>query len=118
MPVPVSGVERSCDVGAWAVLALSGEIDLGAVPRVREVVGELVAEGRVHLVWDLREVSFMDSAGLGVLVAAVRSAEARQGEVRLAGVGPQVSRLLELTGLDAVIGVYADVPSAAGPAAG
>ncbi|MGW6009160.1 STAS domain-containing protein [Streptomyces sp. NPDC055210] len=118
MSVPASGVERSRDVGAWAVLALSGDFGLAAVPWVREVVGELVAEGRVHLVWDLSEVSFMDSAGLGVLVAAVRSVEARQGEVRLAGASPQVCRLLELTGLDAVIGVYADVPSAAGPAAG
>lgn len=113
MVVPVSGVERSDDAGMWAVLALSGEIDQAVVPLLREAVDELVAESRAHLVWDLRDVTFMDSAGLGVLVYAVRVAEAGQGSLRLAGVNPQVGHLLELTGVDAVVGTYADVTSAA-----
>ncbi|GHD82238.1 STAS domain-containing protein [Streptomyces goshikiensis] len=113
MLVPVSGVERSSDAGVWAVLTLSGEIDLDVVPQVREAVDELVAEGRVNLVWDLADVSFMDSAGLGVLVYTTRSVEARQGRVRLAGAHVQVCRLLELTGLDAVVERYPDVASAA-----
>lgn len=117
MRVPVSGVARSPDTGGWAVLTLFGEIDLASGPAVREAVGELIAAGRVRLVWDLREVTFMDSAGLGILVHAVRSAEARQGCVRLAGVGVQVWRLMELTGLSAVVDIFPDVASASTPAA-
>ncbi|MFB7651465.1 MULTISPECIES: STAS domain-containing protein [unclassified Streptomyces] len=110
--VPVSGVERVSDAGAWAVLALFGEIDVYLVARVREAVDELVSEGRVHLVWDLEGVSFMDSTGLGVLVYTMRSVEAREGSVRLAGPDGQVRRLLELTGLDAVVECHPDVASA------
>ncbi|MFD4024373.1 STAS domain-containing protein [Streptomyces sp. NPDC058576] len=112
--VPVSGVERISDVGAWAVLSLFGDIDVHVVARVREAVDELVCDGRVHLVWDLEGVSFMDSAGLGVLVYTMRSVEAREGSVRLAGPDQQVRRLLELTGLDAVVECHPDVASAAG----
>ncbi|AJE83654.1 MULTISPECIES: STAS domain-containing protein [Streptomyces] len=114
MQVPVSGVERSSDAGAWAVLALFGEIDLSVVPQVREAVDELVSGDRVKLVWDLAGVSFMDSAGLGVLVYTMRSVEASGGSVRLAGADAQVRRMLELTGLDTVIEGYPDVASAAG----
>ncbi|MFI7345958.1 STAS domain-containing protein [Streptomyces sp. NPDC049936] len=70
---------------------------------MRDAVDELVSEGHVHLVWDLEGVSFMDSTGLGVLVYTMRSVEAREGSVRLAGPDGQVRRLLELTGLDAVV---------------
>lgn len=46
------------------MLALFGEVDVYLVARVCEAVDELVSEGRVHLVWDLEGVSFMDSTGL------------------------------------------------------
>ncbi|MGW3335261.1 STAS domain-containing protein [Streptomyces rubiginosohelvolus] len=112
--VPVSGVERISDVGAWAVVSLFGDVDVHLVARVREVVNELVGEDRVHLVWDLKGVSFMDSAGLGVLVHTMQAVEAREGSVRLAEPSEQVLRLLELTGLDEVIECYPDVAAAAG----
>ncbi|NEB81895.1 STAS domain-containing protein [Streptomyces sp. SID14478] len=102
------------DPRAWAVLTLAGEIDLAESPAVREAVDELIAADRAHLVWDLQAVTFMDSAGLGVLVHAMRAAEARHGGVRLAGAGEQVQRLLELTGLAAVVEMFPDVISATG----
>ncbi|MFD0305274.1 STAS domain-containing protein [Streptomyces sp. NPDC127119] len=108
-------MERSRDCGTWAVLTLSGEMDLATVPLLREAVDELVVAGRAHLVWNLQAVSFMDSSGLGVLVYAMRSTEAVKGCVRLAGAGQQIRQLLELTGLDTVIEQYPDVPSATGP---
>ncbi|GAA4803614.1 STAS domain-containing protein [Streptomyces ziwulingensis] len=113
MRVPISGVERSADAGTWAVLTLRGETDLAIAPLLRAAVDELVAEDRVHLVWDLADVTFMDSAGLGIMAYAMRSAEARRGELRLAQVCAQVRKLLELTGLDTVVGMYPDVASAA-----
>ncbi|NEE09094.1 STAS domain-containing protein [Streptomyces sp. SID7499] len=115
MVVPVSGVVRSGDAGMWSVLVLSGEMDVEMAPLLRAAVAELVAQGRVHLVWDLAAVTFMDSACLGTLVYAMRSTEARQGRMRLAGAGTQVRRLLELTGLDTVLGTYKDLASATGP---
>ncbi|GAA3726309.1 STAS domain-containing protein [Streptomyces tremellae] len=118
MPIPASGVERSRDVGGWALLVLWGEADAAVVPALRAAVDALVAQHRAHMVWDLQDVTFMDSAGLGCLVYAMRLAEARQGVVRLAGAVPQVLRLLDLTGLGTVVEVFPDVRSAVATARG
>jgi anti-sigma B factor antagonist len=110
--VPVSGVRRAEDCGAWAVVVLSGEVDLALAPALREAVDALIAERRARIVLDLEQVSFMDSSGLGVLVYGMRRAGALGGMLRLAAPGEQVRRLLELTGLDTVVEIFAGAPAA------
>jgi stage II sporulation protein AA (anti-sigma F factor antagonist) len=54
-------------------------------------------------------VSFIDCAGLGVVVAVRREVDAAGGRLVLAGPSPAVSRLLDLTGLSAALPVVDDV---------
>ncbi|MER8160435.1 STAS domain-containing protein [Streptomyces sp. NPDC094472] len=112
MLVPASSVRRVADCEGWAVLVLAGEVDLALAPALREGVDAVAGEGQSWIVLDLEQVTFMDSAGLGVVVYGMRRAEAHGGRLRLAGPGAQVRRLLQLTGADAVIGVFADVVEA------
>jgi anti-sigma B factor antagonist len=51
---------------------------------------------------DLAGVGFIDSTGLGVLVAVLKEARERDGEVRLMNAGREVRRLLQVTGLEAL----------------
>ncbi|KUJ36825.1 STAS domain-containing protein [Streptomyces sp. NPDC093228] len=108
----VPSVRRADDCGAWAVVILTGEVDLALAPALREIVDALIADGRARIVLDLEDVSFMDSSALGVLVYAMRQAEALGGALRLAGPCEQVRRMLELTGLDTVVQVFARVAAA------
>ncbi|MET8638905.1 STAS domain-containing protein [Streptomyces sp. NPDC004680] len=108
----VPSVRRADDCGAWAVLILTGEVDLALAPALREIVDALIADRRARMVLDLQRVSFMDSSALGVLVYAMRRADALGGALRLAGPCEKVRRMLELTGLDTVVGVFAGVPAA------
>jgi len=80
------------------VIAVSGELDLASSPTLQEEL-DRVATDSTLLIIDLRELDFMDSTGLSVLVRAHQRAE-EQGR-RLAMVkGPQqVQRLLSLTGV-------------------
>ena len=80
------------------VIAVSGELDLASSPALQEEL-DRVASDSTLLIIDLRELDFMDSTGLSVLVRAHQRAE-EQGR-RLAMVkGPQqVQRLLSLTGV-------------------
>jgi anti-sigma B factor antagonist len=64
------------------------------------------------IVLDLSQLTFIDSTGLGVLVGAQRRARETGGEVRLAGAAPGVQRVLEVTGLDTVFGVFPSVDDA------
>ena len=80
------------------VIAVTGELDLASSPALQEELDRISAESTL-LIIDLRELDFMDSTGLSVLVRAHQHAE-EQGR-RLAMVkGPQqVQRLLSLTGV-------------------
>ena len=85
--------------GEATIIAVSGELDLASSPALQEELDRVSASGTEMLIIDLRELDFMDSTGLSVLVRAHQRAE-EQGR-RLAMVkGPQqVQRLLSLTGV-------------------
>lgn len=112
MLVPTSGVQLSEGSGRCAVLTVSGDVDRDLVPAVRAALDELIAEGRVQIVLDVKNVTFMDSAGLGALVYGMRSSEAEQGGLRVAGAGMQVRRLMKLSGLDEAVAMFPDVDTA------
>jgi anti-sigma B factor antagonist len=81
------------------LIAMSGELDLASSPALQEELDRVAASDASLLIIDLRELDFMDSTGLSVLVRAHQRAD-EQGR-RLAMVrGPQqVQRLLSLTGV-------------------
>src|SRR5258707_169837 len=54
------------------VIDVQGEIDMYTAPRLRELLIDLVSQGRYQLVVNLDKVGFLDSAGLGVLVGGLR----------------------------------------------
>ncbi|WP_018348830.1 STAS domain-containing protein [Longispora albida] len=101
------------DHGGCRVLALAGELDL-AVRGAQE--GEFIAlvasaPGGLAVI-DLAGVSFCDSTGVGVLVAAARRLWASGGAVRLARPQPWVARVLEASGVTGAMPVYATVEEA------
>jgi anti-anti-sigma factor len=81
-------------------LALAGEFDLSSATQIEDVLKELEQGRPSLLVLDLRELTFMDSTGLRVMVSA--DARARDGSRRLVIVqGPEaVHRVFRITGLD------------------
>jgi anti-sigma B factor antagonist len=104
--------------GDWAVLRVSGELDLVTSPVLRQRVHDVVADGRHSLVLDLSEVFFCDSSGVGVLIAARRLIRSCQGSLRLilpahgAVDGSHVNRVLGALGVRRLFEVYADVDEA------
>lgn len=85
------------------VLTLRGEIDLACVPDLTRLV-ESVSDCDDTLVFDMTEVSFMDSSGLKVL-ALVQMERGARGPVHVRGASERVRHLLALSGLDSVIAV-------------
>lgn len=85
-----------------AVVAVRGEIDVRTAGKLRAVLIDLAAEGRVHLVADFAAVRFCDAAGLGALVAVRNRLRERGGTLRLTGVRPAQHRILRVTRLDEV----------------
>lgn len=79
---------------------LAGEVDLAAAPRVETAIDEaLAAEDGVDITVDLDGVTFLDSTGLRVLVAAHTRCAAEGRSLTLVNPSTAVSRILEITGL-------------------
>jgi anti-sigma B factor antagonist len=96
----------------WTVVSPSGEIDVAAAPRLRELLTDLVNDESVNLVIDLDNTDFIDSTGLGVLVGALRRARSAGGDVRLACTNSRILKVIDITGLDEVFAVGASVDDA------
>jgi anti-sigma B factor antagonist len=96
----------------WVVLAPIGEVDLASAPRLRQAALAAAPVGPLQLIIDLGGVDFLDSMGIGVLVALHKRAVAGGGAVRLTRPAPHVRRLLELVGLTRVLPVLDTVDDA------
>jgi anti-sigma B factor antagonist len=96
---------------AVPVVAVSGEVDVYAAPTLREGLTDLLQEGR-SVVVDLTEVGFLDSTGLGALVAARTSASEHGAELPLVCTHQRILKLFTITGLDGVFKIYDSVDAA------
>jgi anti-sigma B factor antagonist len=95
-----------------AVLRIVGEIDVYRAPQLRERVIQLLADGTRHVVADLREVDFVDSTGLGVLVGSLKRLRERDGSLTLVASRGRIPQLLDLTGLIRIFTLHQSVPEA------
>ena len=95
------GVETRQDGPGGPVIAVSGDLDIASVERLRDVVRELSASDPRELTFDMTELRFMDSAGIAVLLGAAGSVPT----VRLRNPTTAVRRVIELTGLGEVLEV-------------
>lgn len=105
--------------GRVVVLAVCGDVDIATAPALREHLADAVGtyEG---IVVDLGDVPFLDSTGLGVLVAAQNRARLSGASLVIARPQRIVRNALRLVQVDTVIDVYEsldDALAAAGPAA-
>lgn len=80
-----------------------GELDLATSPELGDVLERELDQGRAVVV-DLARVTFIDSTALNTLVSALKSCESNGGRLAVRSTLPaQVSRVFEITGLDAVL---------------
>jgi anti-sigma B factor antagonist len=89
-----------------SVVAPKGRLDLSSAPAFREQVRQLVDAGTARLVVDLGDVTFIDSSGLGSIIAGLKAARQAGGDLRIARANQQVLLVLDLTSLDRVLPPY------------
>jgi anti-sigma B factor antagonist len=94
------------------VIDVQGEIDMYTAPRLRELLIDLVSKGHYQLVVNLEKVGFLDSTGLGVLVGGLRRVRAHDGSLDLVCTQQRILKILKITGLTEVFGIYETVDQA------
>ena len=96
-------------VGPVSVVDISGKITIGEGDVVlRERVSELLDGGQAKILLNLEKVKYMDSAGIGELVACYKRAKEKDGSVKLLNPSGKVYDLLQLTKLEEVFETFKD----------
>ena len=98
-------------------LRLAGELDISTAPKVEDELARVEPNRPELIVLDLRNLAFMDSTGLRLLIAADTRAR-QQGRRMVVVKGPEsVQRVFRITRLEERLEIVDDVPSDAAPTA-
>lgn len=99
-------------VDAATIVSLTGSIDALTAPKITEFFQAQVAAGNVKLVVDFSGVDYTSSAGLRVMLGAIKETRAQGGDMRLAGVRPDVLKVLKLSGFTNILKMFDGVDAA------
>ncbi|OIK16136.1 anti-anti sigma factor [Bacillus sp. MUM 116] len=82
---------------------VAGEIDAYTAPQLREGLLPLAEGKNKTLIVSLKEVSYMDSTGLGVFIGLFKQLKKNEGELVLIDLSDRLKRLFEITGISNII---------------
>jgi anti-sigma B factor antagonist len=94
------------------VVSVHGEVDVSSAPEVQRELDAVIEAGARTVVVDLSDVSFLDSTGLGALVAARAAATASGGSVAVVCDQGRLLKLFTITGLDGAFDIHPTVDEA------
>jgi anti-sigma B factor antagonist len=99
-------------LGDVTLIDVRGRFTLIEGEAVHDLLVDLLRDGHRKLLLNFRDVSYMDSSGLGQLVRALYTARKNQAQLKAVELNPRVQETLRLTNLHQVISDYADEQTA------
>jgi len=97
------------DTGELRLIKVAEDrIDAAVAIQFKDLVREMTEDGPMRVVLDLSRVTFLDSSGLGAVVAAMKQIGAGR-KLELAGLTPNVEKVFRLTRMDTVFTIHPDV---------
>ena len=82
---------------------LAGELDHHNASKIKEEIDNSISQDTKILVLDFKELSFMDSSGIGILIGRYKLISCFGGKVFVLHAGRQIRRMLQLAGLDRIV---------------
>ncbi|HEY9828722.1 MAG TPA: STAS domain-containing protein [Stenomitos sp.] len=99
--------------GKYTIIFVREErLDAHNSDELKAEINKQFENGRKDILVDLKDVRFIDSSGLGVLVSGFKNASAKQGTLKLSGLQTQVKSMFELTRLHRVFDIYPTIDEA------
>ena len=94
------------EVGNVTILDITGEIDLYNASEIKEIVNQLIEEQKFNVIINLEKVTYIDSSGIGALIASVTNLKKYQGGLKIINVYSSVRKVFELTKLTSFFEIY------------
>jgi len=103
----------SCRIKQALVVKIEGELDHHTADAVRERLDSMLEDPSIkYMIFDLSQLKFMDSSGIGVFIGRYKVVSQRGGAVSVVYVTPQINKVLEVSGLYRIIRKYDSIEEA------
>ncbi len=89
------------------LVRLKGELDHHTAANLRQTIDNIMSDRRdiKHLILNLKDLSFMDSSGLGVILGRYKEIDKKKGQMVVCSLNPIIYRLLEMAGMFKIISI-------------
>jgi anti-anti-sigma factor len=98
--------------GNTAIVSVGGRLDAVTSPEYQKTIEEVVASGATRVVVDFAGLTYMSSAGVGVVLVSANTLKAKNGEFRLANVPKNVVSVFKMCGIEALLKVHGSIDDA------
>ena len=89
-----------------AILDIEGEIDIYNSGELKKAVQELLANGVINIVFNLAKVPYIDSSGIGALIASLTQLKRAKGSMKIFNAFEAVKKVFELTKMTSFFEIY------------
>ncbi len=98
--------------GKVTVLTLDGRLDASSATDFKDTIKRLIDNNQKFLVIDMKDVTFVDSTGLGGLISCLRNINKANGEIKISSLRDDVRAIFELTRLHSLFEIFHDEQTA------
>ena len=93
-------------VGSVLVISVSGRVEMFTSPRLKETILSHINKGEYHLLFDLSELDYISSPGLGVLLYTAKTLQDKKGKMVLCSLKAHIHEVFKICGFEKVLPIY------------
>jgi anti-sigma B factor antagonist len=107
MEVVMSGFEiTQVEKEKVTILYLKGFLDAHTAPQFEKALQNLIKDNRVKIIVNMRELDYISSAGLGVIMGFIEEIREKEGDIKMSNLSDKVYRVFDLLGFPALYEIF------------
>ena len=104
--------ERGYNSGI-VIIDINGEIDIATTPELNNVLTNLLKQGKIKIIVNLKNVTYVSSSGWGLFISLMKTIRHNNGDLKLVQLSPEVKVIFDMTSLFKLIPSYNTIEEAA-----
>lgn len=103
---------HSEQLGETTIIRIHGNMDVHNTHAIEKELIQMLEKATKSVVYDLKDVAYVSSAGLRILISSLKFCQEKGMKIALAGLRPAVEKVFEVVGMQTIFAVYPDLDSA------
>ncbi len=89
-----------------STLSIAGFLDAHTAPKLEEAIQALIDEGRVQIIVNFSDLTYISSAGLGVFMGFIEEIRSQSGDIKMCRMSPKIYRVFDLLGFPTIYQIF------------